>query len=150
MDEKEAIYKYDDVMDSIAPMVGRKTTFLTDLSQAGHKLLGDKFMGVFPSDKIPRLTETTPYCILNLDNSNQPGSHWVAIARLDDEHAMMYDSFGRPSKEIFPALKKSDNGLIIDTDYDAEQSTKQTDCGLRSLAWLAFLHEYGPEAAVLI
>ena len=64
----------------IEPMVGKYSTYLSDLTKAGNRIFGVKFRGVFPSDRIPRLNDLTPYAILNLDNSKQSGSHWIAIA----------------------------------------------------------------------
>jgi hypothetical protein len=149
MDEKEAEHKYGEIMDEMAPLVGTKTTYMNDLDLIGRTLFGLKWKGVFPSDKIPKLTKTTPYCILNLDESHEPGSHWIALARVNKGEAMVYDSFGRPYKDIIPVLEKS-KGLILDTDLDAEQNIAETNCGLRCMAWLAFFDEYGADAAALI
>ena len=70
--------------DIITPIAGNNTTYLSELLEIGKKLLGDKFKGVYPSDKIPKLNELSPYAILNLDTSRGKGSHWVAIAKKDN------------------------------------------------------------------
>jgi len=128
---------------------GDRTTYLKELEGTGKKLLGVKFKGVYPSDKIPKLNDLSPYCILNLDSSKEPGSHWVALAK-SGKDSILYDSFGRHNNEIIPDLKYSGNGRIIDTDRDAEQKILETNCGARCIAFLKFFDEYGAKAAMLI
>lgn len=133
----------------IYPLVGNKTTYMHDLDRVGRKLLGVKFKGVFASDKIPILNDLKCCCILNLDKSNQPGSHWIALAKTNSG-SMVYDSFGRCHTEIIKNLKYSGNGRITNTELDAEQEIHETDCGARCLAWLVLLDRYGPEIAIQI
>jgi hypothetical protein len=128
---------------------GDKTTYLKELNGVGNKLLGVKFKGVFPSDKIPRLNDLSPYCILNLDTSKESGSHWVALAKNGD-HSVLYDSFGREHPKIIPRLRYSGNGKIVDTDRDAEQKVLETNCGARCLAWLCIFDKHGEDMAMLI
>jgi hypothetical protein len=54
--------------DVVEPKTGSEETYGDDLNKIGKKLLGTKFRGVFPSDRIPILNDITPYAILNLDN----------------------------------------------------------------------------------
>lgn len=130
---------------------GSGTTYLSEINGAGKKLLGVKFKGVFPSDKIPQLNELAPYCILNLDSSKEPGSHWIALARNDrHDHTMVYDSFGRYNHTIIPKLRYSGNGRVIDADRDAEQCVMETNCGARSLAFLCIYDKFGEDVAKLI
>ena len=67
--------------DVIYPTLGKDTTYLHQLDQFGKSLFGKKFKGCYPSDQIPKLTDLEPYCILNLDNSKQKGSHWVGVCK---------------------------------------------------------------------
>ena len=150
MSEKTAHKKYNTILRSVKKLVGGKTTYLQQLSKAGTKLFGAKFHGVYPSDKIPKLTNRTPYAILNLDKSNQSGSHWIAVAKSNND-LIVYDSFGRAHKTIIPALGRGFvGGRVIDTDRDVEQDILATDCGARSLAWLVFFDTYGAKNALLI
>ena len=128
---------------------GDTTTYLKQLNGIGKKLLGVKFKGVYPSDKIPKLNDLSPYCILNLDSSKEPGSHWVALAK-NGKDSILYDSFGRHNNEIIPDLKFSGNGRIIDTDRDAEQKILETNCGARCLAWLWIFENFGAKTAKMI
>lgn len=148
--DAETLYKKI-LKDVVEPLTGDKTTYLQELNGVGKKLLGVKFKGVFPSDKIPKLHDLSPYCILNLDKSTESGSHWVALAKhIGTNDSILYDSFGRDNKKIIPALQYSGNGRIIDTDRDAEQKITEENCGARALSWLIFFDKYGAKNAMLI
>lgn len=144
---------YKGLVHNVENMLGSKTTtFSSDLLRIGKSLLKGKFAGIFPADKIPILTEKVPYAILNLDNSNEAGSHWVAIARDPvGGKIVFYDSFGRPDKFILPSLGGSgQKGKIVNTDLDREQGFTETNCGQRSLAFLLFFDKYGAKEALKI
>ena len=136
----------------------RFTTYTQDLEKAGHQLLGSYFHGVCASDKIPTsLSKTKPYAIVNLDKSDEAGSHWIAVAHHPKEKKLyVYDSYGRPTQKMSPFLlksikKKYPHTKLIDADTsDAEQTKKEKNCGQRSLAWLFLFHCWGAELAVLI
>jgi hypothetical protein len=148
--EKHAERIYNVIFKKIIiPLTGDKTTYLDELEGVGHKLLGVKFAGVFPADKIPKLNDLKKYAILNLDTSKEPGSHWVAIAKNGDD-TYIYDSFGRSHTKIIKRLSYSGNGRIIDTDRDVEQDIKETNCGARCLAWLVLCDKWGADVAKLI
>jgi hypothetical protein len=136
----------------VYPLVSDKTTYSSQLLGAGKKLLGVKFKGVFPSDKIPKLNDLAPYCILNLDKSDQSGSHWIAVVKCKypSKDSIVYDSFGRDHKKIIPNLDISGNGRIINTDRDAEQKVLEDDCGARCLSFLLVYDNYGRNTAMLI
>ena len=75
-----------------------------------------QFLGVFPSDKIPKPVQFPCSMILNLDKSHQSGSHWVAVSVDKHRRACYFDSFGIPphDRDIlnwlvrFPAYKYND------------------------------------------
>lgn len=47
---------------------------------ASNKYTKNYFKGVYPLDCIPKIIKDKPaLLVVNLDKSNQPGSHWVAI-----------------------------------------------------------------------
>ena len=150
--EKKAVEAYNKYLNKeVYPLIGDKTTYLTQVHGAGKKLLGVKFKGVFPSDKIPKLNDLSPYCVLNLDKSSEPGSHWIALAKTKGNNEMMvYDSFGRHYKKIIPLLDQSGNGRILNSDLDSEQPLKATDCGARCIAWLMVYDKLGPTYAKTI
>ena len=149
--EAEKVYNYY-LTKKVYPLIGDKTTYLTELLGAGKKLFGVKFKGVYPSDKIPMLNDLTPYCILNLDSSKESGSHWVALAKCEypSKDSIIYDSFGRDYKKIIPNLQYTNNGRIKNTDKDSEQEMMETDCGARCIAWLMVVNKHGAELALKV
>jgi hypothetical protein len=150
-EEQKAEEYYNKVLRYIENnKTGKKTTYSNQLETICRELFSVKMKGVFPSDKIPKLTSLAPYCILNLDKSTEPGSHWVALAKCQGG-AMFYDSFGRDDTTIIKELRFSGNGKIVDVDEkDAEQKIKEMNCGARCIAWLLVFDDLGEEYAKLI
>ena len=143
MNEKKAEKIYNKILHKIVePIVGKESTYQNELETAGRKLLGVKFKGVFPSDKIPKLNDLKKYAIINLDRSDQSGSHWVAVA-LDDGKIYLHDSFARKANKILPALFESGKKVISSDLSDAEQNVDEANCGAHSLAWLLMFEKWG-------
>ena len=140
---------YNKILRTIEKKHGNDTTYQDQLEKIGQQLFGVRFKGVFPSDKIPMLNDLKPYCILNLDNSKEPGSHWVALVKCKND-AILYDSFGRDDTMIIPNLRFSGNGKIQDTDDDIDQGRFQKNCGQRCLAFLCVYDDLGKESAMMI
>jgi hypothetical protein len=138
--EKVYLNNLKDIQNNYTKNSG--VTYLDQLDQIGRKIFGNKFRGVFPSDKIPKLNGIKRYCILNLDKSDEPGSHWVALAKLQDGETIFYDSFGRCHTKIIPNLNLSGNGRIINSEKDREQTTVEENCGQRCLAFLMIVDRY--------
>lgn len=129
---------------------GKNTTYMDQLTIVGRKLFGVKFKGVYPSDMIPKLTDLSPYCILNLDKSDEPGSHWISLVKCGKNKCLCYDSFGRCYTQIIPNLEFSGNGQVINTDKDSEQTIKQKNCGSRCLSFISIYDKYGEKVAKMI
>jgi len=126
---------------------GETTNFQLDES-AEYLLPPGKYQGTFSSDRLPTL-KSTHSCILNLDNSAQPGSHWVAIYR-SGLRLCCYDSFGRKAKQILPNTKIRKGLKVVDSDLDVEQKIEEANCGQRCLAWLDFAYSKGINEAMKI
>ena len=142
--DKHAHLIYDTLLkDIVYPMLGQKVTYSNDLHDVGKQLLGKDFVGVFASDLIPKL-KNKQCCILNLDRSDQGGSHWISVYK-DGKKNLTYDSFGRESSKIIPSLKN-----VVDADYDSEQMIEEEDCGSRSIAFLLVCKYWSPKIAKLI
>ena len=63
------------------------------------------FMGVYPINKLPALHSSSSFnkplkIVINLDCSNLPGSHWIALFRTTDGLGEVFDSFG-----LFPPAR---------------------------------------------
>ncbi len=123
------------------PYIGNSTTYSSDLNKKGKKIFGHRFLGVFASDQLPDIKNEEMY-IANLDKSNEPGSHWIGVYS-ENNKIYVYDSFGRKSKKIIPSI--FGKGAIQDTEYDAEQSENEDNCGLRSLVFLYMADEFDPD-----
>lgn len=125
-------------------MIGKGTTTEHMLTAAGKHMLEDDYEGTFALDEVPR--EPFKYAIVNLQPRSKGGSHWVAIAHVGTGLYMVYDSFGRHTGKILPTLRLN----TIDTEHDAEQTTKEKNCGARALAWLLLFDSFGPDVAQTI
>lgn len=81
--------------------------------------------------------------ISNLDDSDGPGTHWVAYAKRGN-HVMYFDSFGnlRPPKELVQYFGPS---AKIEYNYTSYQNYNQSICGqlcLRFLQTVDNLYEF--------
>ncbi len=139
--KQKAEAEYEKILRHIEDKYGNKETNNVQLDKIGHKLFNNKFKGVYAADTIPVLPEDS-YAIVNLDESNKPGSHWVAVVKHND-HSYIYDSFGRKTFKILPSIIQSGNGLVEMTENDAEQDDLEENCGQRSLAALCIYNRYG-------
>ena len=62
---------------------------------SSHKETKKSFLGVFPSDMIPKKIYRYPSCfICNVDASNQEGSHWLAFFISSSNRIEFFDSYG--------------------------------------------------------
>jgi len=52
------------------------------------------FLGVFPSDKLPKYPPSGSSLIANYSKSGERGSHWVAMRGLNSIHTEYFDSYG--------------------------------------------------------
>ena len=146
-DKERAEKLYKKILQIMRAKVGDSTTYLSTLQNAGNKLFGNKFLGVFASDQLPLEIKKKQLCIANLDKSWQSGSHWIALGRDKSSNILyVYDSFGRNIYQIMPSLKRYTN--IQSTERDREQNPKtQFDCGARCLTFLYILDKHGGKYA---
>jgi len=145
MADKQAHKKYNKILKKVEAALGTGSTYGNTLNDYLFNIIGSKFAGVYPSDKIPTLSKNKPYVIVNLDDSRGDGTHWVACC-YDKKGVLLYDSFGRRSNKILPALKKN-NKKIKNSDLDAEQLISEDNCGQRSISWVLLFDKYGREVA---
>lgn len=54
------------------------------------------FMGVFPSDKVPKLQRFPAAIVINTDKHDESGTHWLALYMENKQTLEFYDSFGLP------------------------------------------------------
>lgn len=148
MNKQKAEKLYNNILKKMYKKVGKTTTYDSTLNKVGKKLFGKRFLGVFSSDRIPKLKKGD-MLIANLDKSYESGSHWVGIVMDKKGITWVYDSFGRKLHTILPNIKKG-RGKVKSTEFDAEQVKEQTDCGARSLCFLEVFYKKGIEYAKYI
>jgi hypothetical protein len=127
--------------------VGNKVTSNQELDIVGKKLFHNKFMGTYPADMLPRLSNVRPYCILNLDVSGQPGSHWIACV-YEAGGILVYDSFGRSTRNILPGRFKGFK--TYDSEKNPEQKVSEDNCGARALTAILMYDSYGADVFLRI
>jgi hypothetical protein len=138
--------EYKKQLKRMIKLLGNDTTYLTDLYKVGKKLFGTKFIGVFPSDEIPNKIKKNHMAIVNLDTSNQGGSHWVSICKDNSNTIWVYDSFARKTYSILRSIYGKGR-KIKDTEHDIEQKDNESNCGSRSMAFLCVFHKLGSSYA---
>lgn len=93
------------------------------------------FRGVFMRNKLPKRSWKNETAIVNLDDTNGPGTHWVCYKKLMDS-VYYFDSFGNlpPPKEL-----KTYFGEVpsIVFNYDRRQQEDTSVCGHLCLEFLA-------------
>lgn len=105
------------------------------LEQLAKRMRIPFFRGVFMRNTLPASPHMNENAIINLDDVEGPGTHWVAYAKRGDR-AMYFDSYGnlQPPKEfvryIKPYVKK------IEYNYSSHQRYNQTICGQLCLQFL--------------
>ena len=70
-----------------------------------------KYMGSYPSDKVPQLTKYS-FAIANSAASNIRGEHWIMIARMDKNTTLLILWLKRDQLAPF-VKKKSTNGSSL-------------------------------------
>ncbi len=146
MSESKALKIYNMVLNHIVSKIGNDTTYNDTLDLLGKRLLGKEWSGVYAVDKV-KFPGNTKYAVVNLDNSNEPGSHWTSWVKRSDGKIDFYDSFGRPAYKI---LNIKGKGKFNNSDLDKEQAIKENNCGQRSLSWLWVYKYFGRKIAMLI
>jgi len=150
MSEKECEEKYNKILSKVEREMGHNgITNQYELQTYCDKNVPN-FTSVDGYDRMPKL-KNKQSCIINLDDSKGPGTHWIACFR-DGRDLVIYDSFGRSTKGKNGILKKlKTNGLRVkDTDNDPEQDDIETNCGMRCCAFLVFANKFGVENAMKI
>jgi len=149
-----ASQKYKDILSLLRKEYGNKAQDGQTLNDLGLTFFDRRtWGGVHPYDTVPiEKYKNKTYLIVNTDDSNGPGIHWMSIIK-NKSNIYVYDSFGRRTSNV---LKKFNRRVlkggyrIVESKRDAEQSDYQEDCGLRCIAWLLVARKYGIRKALTI
>lgn len=73
------------------------------------------YLGTFPKDELPIKLSTHQSCIINLDNHDGPGTHWVAVY-CGNDYCEYFDSYGIiPPTIIRRFMRTSKKKMIYST-----------------------------------
>ena len=107
-----------------------------DLKTIANKL-GIKLNGIYMKDQLTISNTYTGAYIVNLQNSDHSGSHWVSFIKVDDDITFYFDSFGQTVPDTLRKLFNNENlddkvyyNLIQIQDYHS------TLCGLYCILYL--------------
>ena len=93
----------------------------------------------FPKDKLEGKIKPNEIFVVNLDDSDKKGSHWVAIKN-SNGYSLCFDSYGlKPTDEIIRFADEAKFKVIYNT-YRI-QSFPSTLCGLFSIDFLKSVHD---------
>jgi hypothetical protein len=113
--------------------MNKNITSNTELIDIIKNININNFNGVYPKDKLSKPLKDGFY-IINLDNSDGPGTHWTALYKINDGFSLYYDSFG------FPAPEEIED-LLHKYEYNKKQiqDIKSTSCGFYCIAFIKFM-----------
>jgi hypothetical protein len=96
-----------------------------------------RLVGVFMKDELEDNLKEGNY-IINLENSNQSGSHWCTFIK-DKDNIFYYDSFGVvPPQNIYDISVKNNLNLFYIDKHD--QNLNATSCGWWCIAFLYYMN----------
>lgn len=150
-------------------ILGRGSTSDYQLDRVGKRLFKTKWLGVHPVNVKPSIVMSKIhavdrsaqqnkikgngmyYGIINVDHSNEPGSHWLSIIYDKSQDTWyIWDSFARKSTRLIPKFIRTIGYKYIDLNKKSNQLDSQDDCGQRSLALMLYIAKHGIQSAHLI
>ncbi len=114
-------------------MVGLTNKQLEDL---GKKILGNSFLGVYPSDSIPNINNKFNVSVIfNLSKHTEPGTHYVAIL-IKKNKIYYFDSYGKKLTNKY--IKKNLKPFNLPIFYHNRniQEKNSIFCGFFALSYL--------------
>ena len=96
--------------------------------------IAKNFGGVFACNQLPEKRQHNSF-IINLDKSNEPGSHWIALHFLNNT-CFYFCSYGSDPKNKYINEFIRKNSKNIEWNKSLFQSLNSTTCGMFSLYFL--------------
>ena len=103
-----------------------------EINRIGKAILGKKFLGVYPLDKIPYIYEGG--LVVNTQTSTLPGEHWIAIFNSPNV-IKVFDPFGF----YYPSIvvnRVNAMGKQVEYNKTRYQDPLSMNCGQHCLLWL--------------
>lgn len=107
-----------------------------EINRIGKVILGKKFLGVYPLDKIPYMHEGG--LVVNTQTSTLAGEHWIAIYNSKNQ-IKVFDPFGFYYPSILVnRVSAMGNAMGKPVEYNKTryQDPLSTNCGQHCLLWL--------------
>ena len=132
---------YDNSIIHLKNRLGVKATSNLQLDAVGRKLFGSKYLGTYSADDYPKPDQMTDGDVFISNNKTHRslGEHWIAVGKKAG-HCYAFDTFHRHLVGLSSHF--AHNGWINAGRF-IEQSSKETDCGVLSIAWLILFKKYG-------
>ena len=130
--------------ERIAGLLGRSTTYSSQIEDAGASLLGVAWGGVHAADTLPEAPAQQLTCrVVNTASTNDGtgGVHWMACVELNGQR-YFNDSLGTAGKQQRADLMQRYPRAQL-ADDDPEQKTAEKDCGVRALVVLCIAKDCG-------
>lgn len=107
-----------------------------DIEKYAKKLKLPNFRGVFMRNRLPTKINKIEMGVINLDDADGGGTHWVAYKKYGDD-VIYFDSFGnlKPPMEVVKYFKSVKN-IKIRYNYDVYQTYNAVNCGHLCLEFL--------------
>lgn len=94
------------------------------------------FLGTFPKDSLPPKINENESCIINLDNSDGGGTHWVSVY-CGKDYCEYFDSYGIiADKNIRKFMKTSKKTCIYSTNEIQPVGNDSILCGYYALYYI--------------
>ena len=141
--------QYEQVLMDVEDILGASVTTDAQLTDLGHRILKNDYLGTFSSDKMPLKIKDNQCFILNTDSSRSANKfgHWIGFYKIN-KRLWFYDSFSRPKGKLSKWWKNKRMYNANKTDRD--QSFEESDCGSRAMSFLVIFRKYGARCVDLI
>ena len=111
-------------------------TLEIELVMKRDNLSKKSWLGVFPKDRLPYIFSYPAALIFNTDNSDEPGSHWIAIYFGRNRKAEFFDSFGNSPSfyDLNQYLEQNSTSFVYNNTQI--QGYNSNYCGLYALLYI--------------
>lgn len=99
----------------------------------------EHFRGVFSHDTLPKKIHDEESGVINLDNKNGSGTHWVAYCSTDKSNITYLDSFGLPPSDSIASYLKGRGHNLLFNSSQFQRMTATPICGYYCIDFIKHL-----------